>query len=121
MSNSATCAPAAPQREAILANLRAIQDPCSVSAGRPMDIVQMGLIGDLDINGATVRLSLVLTEPVCWFSKDLIAFAKDRIEMTDGVSEAEVYLDAQSIWTPDRIESLPPFLGRFPIVARAGA
>jgi metal-sulfur cluster biosynthetic enzyme len=104
-----------PDRDAILESLGNILDPCSVSAGRPMDIVQMGLIGELRIVGASVHLTLVLTEPACWFSKDLMDFAKNRIEMTQGVQEAVVVLDTEIVWTPDRIKSPRPFLGRYPV------
>lgn len=106
-------------RTAILQRLREIEDPCSVQAGRPMDIVQMGLVGELHIEAGRVSMTLVLTEPVCWFSKDLIAFARDKILQVPGVTEAEVALDAQEIWTPDRMQDPPPFLGRYPVVARA--
>lgn len=119
-NNQDGAAEAAPERQAILASLREIMDPCSVQAGRPMNIVQMGLIGELEIRvDGKVRCSLVLTEAACWFTKDLIAFAKDRIELTQGVREAEVVLDTQEIWTADRIDPPLPFLTRFPITPLA--
>lgn len=111
---------AAVTRDAILAKLGEIDDPCSVAANRTMDIVTMGLVGELSIEGGHVSLSLVLTEPVCWYSGDLIAFATAKVRQVEGVESVEVSLDTQTIWTPDRMKRLPPFIGRIPVVvARA--
>ena len=110
--------PAGISRQAILDKLAEIEDPCSVAAGRPMDVVTMGLVGELSIEaGGRVSLSLVLTEPVCWYSRDLMAFAEAKIRSIPGVQEVEVSLDATTIWTPDRMTRMPPFLGRIPVVA----
>jgi metal-sulfur cluster biosynthetic enzyme len=105
-------------RQAILDKLGEIDDPCSVAAGRTMDIVTMGLIGRLDIEGATVILTLVLTEPVCWYSGDLMAYAQAKIRSVAGVQDVRVSLDTDSIWTPDRIRRMPPFLGKIPVVTK---
>lgn len=107
-------------RERVLSSLAEILDPCSVEANRTMDIVTMGLVGKLEIEGGRVSLSLVLTEPVCWFSRDLMAFAEDKIRSIPGVEAVEVRLDGETIWTPDRISRMPPYLGTIPVVTVNG-
>ncbi len=53
-------------REEILARLSRIQDPCSISHGRPIDIVSFGLVDEVEA-GDPPRVRLRLTEPTCLF------------------------------------------------------
>ena len=110
--------PPLPTRERVLERLAEIQDPCSVAAHRAMDIVSMGLIGQLKIDGRRVSLTLVLTEPVCWFSKDLMAFAEAKMRAVPGVQQADVRLDEETIWTPDRMTRALPLFSGIPIVSQ---
>jgi metal-sulfur cluster biosynthetic enzyme len=103
-------------RQSLLQRLGEIVDPCSVQANRTMDIVTMGLVGELVIDGSRVTLTLVLTEPACWFSRDLMAFAEAKIRSVPGVDDVEVRLDSETIWTPDRVSRMPPYLGPIPVV-----
>lgn len=96
--------PAGVRPDQILAALENAVDPCSVAAGRPMNIVEMGLVDAVDINHAgevTIRLSL--TSPSCMmlgqimdqvdkFVMPLLEGARPRLTFDDGLT-----------WTPDRI------------------
>ena len=84
--------------------LRQVKDPCSVSAGRPVDIVSMGLIGTIEDQDGAIRISLVLTEPVCWFSKDIVGCVETAASRVDGVRSVEAVLDHEEIWDPGRME-----------------
>lgn len=87
----------------IYEQLREIKDPCSISAGRPIDIVKMGLIGDIEERDGDVRISLVLTEPACWFSKSIVEMVEEAVGRAEGVRSVEATLDHETIWTPDRM------------------
>lgn len=88
----------------IYEQLRQIQDPCSIAAGKPIDIVKLGLIGAIDQDsGGKIRISLVLTEPACWFSKNIVEMVEQAVQRVDGVAAVEASLDVETIWTPDRM------------------
>jgi len=90
--------------ERIRDKLREIKDPCSVSAGRPVDIVSLGLIGRIDDDAGDVSISLVLTEPVCWFSQKIVEAVETTVGQVEGVRSVEAFLDPEEIWDPDRME-----------------
>jgi metal-sulfur cluster biosynthetic enzyme len=90
-------------RSAVEARLRAVADPCSIRTRRPMDIVDMGLIGDLEVDGGRVSMSLVLTDPTCIFAAQIIEAIERSLGDLDGVEQVDVRLDDQEIWTPDRM------------------
>lgn len=89
---------------AIIDQLSKIQDPCSIAAGVPIDIVSMGLIGRIEEAQGHVTISLVLTEPACWFSQSLSKMAEQAALKVEGVSTAKALLDDEVIWTPDRMK-----------------
>lgn len=91
------------ERERIIEQLREIKDPCSISAGCPVDIVKLGLIGDIEEDQGDVRISLVLTEPVCWFSQSIVDMVEEAVARIEGVRKVEASLDNETIWTPDRM------------------
>lgn len=91
--------------ELVRRKLREIEDPCSVSAGRPVDIVAMGLIGNIEDDGGNIRISLVLTEPVCWFSKNITDTVEEVVGQLSQVRSVEAFLDNSEIWTPERMEA----------------
>lgn len=88
---------------AVETRLRAVADPCSLRTRRPMDIVDMGLIGDLEVEDGRVSMSLVLTDPTCIFAAQIIDAIERSVGDLDGVEQVDVRLDEQEIWTPDRM------------------
>ncbi|HZP18896.1 MAG TPA: iron-sulfur cluster assembly protein [Bauldia sp.] len=57
----------AERRAEAMSALDAIHDPCSVSIGRPIGLVAMGIIEGVDIAGETVTVSVLPTFPDCMF------------------------------------------------------
>ena len=92
----------------ILEKLSEIIDPCSSRLGRPLNIVDMGLVEDVRIEGATAYVDLVLTEPSCVFFFDFHQKIEDALLGWGGIETVKVALDDNQLWTPDRIAGRRP-------------
>lgn len=75
--------------------LNTIVDPCSITAGVPGGLVDMGLVRDLRIDelpdgGHRVTLAVGVTEPTCVLLGSFIAEAQIRLRALDGVTAVDV-------------------------------
>lgn len=68
-----------------------------------VNIVDLGLIYDVRVNGSTVEIDMTLTAPGCPMSQPMAMDAKAKVEELDGVDEAQVNIVWEPRWTPDRI------------------
>jgi len=89
-------------RKQVLACLDEIQDPCSVVNGTPMGLVEMGLVGSVDVSGnGDVDICLRLTSPFC----EMIGFMKSeaisKIAALGGAGSVNVRCDSGFDWSPD--------------------
>ena len=83
--------------------LSQVKDPCSLGIGRPLGLLDMGLVGQIDISDCGwVKISLVLTQPDCWFFFDITKHIEEACSSLEWVSGVEVEMDSSTIWTPDR-------------------
>jgi metal-sulfur cluster biosynthetic enzyme len=91
--------------ERIMAELNDIVDPCSVAAGCPAGLVEMGLIRSLELRdtatGCDARVTMALTHPFCMMAPVFVNEARIRVADLDGVTGCDVELDATYIWTDD--------------------
>jgi metal-sulfur cluster biosynthetic enzyme len=71
-----------------------------------LDLVVLGLIYDIQIDGARVLATISLTSPFCPVAGQIVEDAKNAIAAIEGVEEAEVSLTFDPPWTPDRISPL---------------
>lgn len=95
-------------RASVEAALNAIVDPCSRATGRPLGLVDMGLIEGLQIGAdGAVQLGIVPTSPLCMMTGVFLAEARQALAAIDGVTRIEVRLDAEHIWTPERMTVTP--------------
>jgi metal-sulfur cluster biosynthetic enzyme len=89
----------------VRAALDAVVDPCSVVAGAPAGLVQMGLVRALELcegePGATIRVHIGVTEPGCLMGASFAAQAHAQLEQLDGVARVEIELDHANDWMPD--------------------
>lgn len=90
-------------RKDVESQLRKVADPCSLRAKMPLDVLSMGLISDLKIDGACVRMNLVLTDPTCLFGGEISDAIQTAVLQLPGVETVEVGFDTEEIWTPDRL------------------
>jgi metal-sulfur cluster biosynthetic enzyme len=78
--------------------LRTVKDP-EIN----LDLVVLGLIYDIRIDGAKVEVTMSLTSPMCPVAGELVDQARGAVEKVPGVESAEVELTFSPPWTPDRI------------------
>lgn len=91
-------------RAQIAAELDHIKDPCSLAAGTPMGLAELGLVDTIEIDDAgAVLVKLRLTSPFC----HMIGFFKTetaaRVGAIDGVTSVELQADNGLDWSPSRI------------------
>jgi metal-sulfur cluster biosynthetic enzyme len=91
----------APDRDAIVAALRDVYDPCC--ADRGVSIVDMGVVEDVRVDGAHVDVDLVLTTGWCPFVSSMSTAIPERLRRMDGVESVEVRTVWDPVWTPDRL------------------
>lgn len=91
-------------REQITAQLDEIKDPCSLAAGTPMGLAEMGLVDAVEISETgAVLVKLRLTSPFChmigYFTKEV----SRRIKALPGVTAVDLQADNGLDWSPSRI------------------
>lgn len=93
-------------RRLITAELDEIKDPCSLAAGTPFGLAEMGLVDQILISDAgQVTVKLRLTSPFCHMIGFFKLEASRRIEALDGVRSVELVADQGLDWSPSRISA----------------
>ncbi|WP_440953227.1 metal-sulfur cluster assembly factor [Methanococcoides sp. FTZ1] len=69
----------------------------------PINIVDLGLVYDVDVEGNQVNIKMTLTTPGCPMYAVILDNVKQKVESIDGIEKAEVELVWDPPWTPDRI------------------
>ena len=78
-------------KEAVLDALRQVQDP-----DLHKDIVTLGFVRDIDIDGARVGFEIQLTTPACPAKEALEQAARDAVSGLPGVEEVAIDMTAQT-------------------------
>src|SRR4051812_45606313 len=76
--------------ESVLNALRTIMDP-----DLRKDIVTLGFIKDLAINGGDVSFRVVLTTPACPVKEEMEGMAREAVQVLPGVANVAVTMDAE--------------------------
>jgi len=87
-------------KDAVLAALSKVEDP-----DLRQDIVSLGMIRDLKIDGGKVSFSIVLTTPACPLKSKIEADARAAVQALPGVESVEVKMDAE-VPTDGRVRGL---------------
>ena len=69
-----------------------------------LNIVDMGLIYDIVVEGRDVRIDMSLTSPGCPSGPEIMSDAERELRSIPNVGEVAVNLVWSPPWTPDRIE-----------------
>jgi metal-sulfur cluster biosynthetic enzyme len=69
----------------------------------PVNIVDLGLVDDVEVNNDNVAVKMTLTAPGCGMGTMIAADAKEKILALEGVSDATVDLVWDPPWDPSRI------------------
>jgi len=90
--------------DAIRAELNEILDPCSVVAGAPAGLDEMGLVRALSVKeapgGVAIEMRIGVTEPGCMMGASFAIKARERLEALAGVVAVDVQLDHTADWEP---------------------
>jgi metal-sulfur cluster biosynthetic enzyme len=79
--------------------LRRVKDP-----ELNLNIVDLGLIYDVNVEGPNVRVDMSLTSPGCPSGPEIMGEAEQQLKSIAGVGDVTVNLVWSPPWTPDRIE-----------------
>jgi metal-sulfur cluster biosynthetic enzyme len=79
--------------------LRRVKDP-----ELNLNIVDLGLVYDVRVEGANVEIDMSLTSPGCPSGPEIMTEAEKQLRTLPGVEEATVNLVWSPPWSPERIE-----------------
>jgi metal-sulfur cluster biosynthetic enzyme len=68
------------------------------------NIVDIGLIFNIQIKQNDVKLTLTMTSPMCPVTSIIMADAQLRIEAINGIGNVELELVWDPLWSPDMME-----------------
>ena len=86
--------------------LDAIYDPCSVAAGKPKGLLQMGLVlGWAFTAPGRLKVRFCMTFTGCTMAPHFMEAARESLETLPGISAVETELDTGFLWTPDRMRA----------------
>ena len=83
----------------VKAALRRVKDP-----ELNLNIVDLGLVYAIRVDGAKVRVDMSLTSPGCPSGPEIMVGAEEQVRALPGVEDVTVNLVWNPMWTPDRIE-----------------
>lgn len=71
-----------------------------------LDLVVLGLIYDIEVDGSDVHVVMSLTSPMCPVADQIVQDAKAAVSGVEGVESCEIDLSWDPPWTPERIAPL---------------
>ena len=86
--------------DAVYAQLRQVYDP-----EIPVNIVDLGLIYDVAVDGPTCNITMTLTSQACPEAKTIPDVVKRRCNTVPGITATEVKIVWDPQWTPQRISA----------------
>ena len=94
-----------PTREEVVEALREVEDP---ELG--MDIVELGLMYDVEVDGPKVKVAYSLTSLGCPAGPMIQEGIEEAASRVPGVEEVETELTWDPPWTPDRMSDDAKFI-----------
>ena len=88
-----------PTADEVRSALRRVKDP-----ELNLNIVDLGLVYDVAVDGRAVKVDMSLTSPGCPSGPEIMRDAEQQVKSVPGVADATINLVWSPIWTPDRIE-----------------
>jgi metal-sulfur cluster biosynthetic enzyme len=77
-----------------------VKDPCSVGAGMPMGLDEMGLVKRIEVRETRVSIEIRLTSPSCFMHSYFIDEIQWRVGELPGVDQVDVEFDLGVDWAP---------------------
>jgi metal-sulfur cluster biosynthetic enzyme len=94
-----------PTRDEVIEAMREVEDP---ELG--MDIVELGLMYDVEVDGPKVKVLYSLTSMGCPAGAMISDGILDAARAVEGVEEVEAELTFDPPWTPDRMSEDAKFI-----------
>jgi metal-sulfur cluster biosynthetic enzyme len=69
-----------------------------------LNIVDLGLIYDVEVEDGQATITMTLTSPGCPAGGTIMAGAQEAARGAEGIDDADVKLVWKPFWTPDRID-----------------
>ena len=79
--------------------LRRVKDP-----DLHLNIVDLGLLYGVRVDGSTVNVDMTLTSPACPSGPEIVSSVEREVGAIDGVESVKTNIVWTPFWTPDRIE-----------------
>ena len=79
--------------------LRSVKDP-----ELDLNIVDLGLVYDVEVDGGEVRIKMTLTSPGCPAGPMITNDVYREVRALDGATDVDVEIVWEPYWTPERIE-----------------
>jgi metal-sulfur cluster biosynthetic enzyme len=79
--------------------LRRVKDP-----DLSLNIMDLGLVYDIAVDGTTVKVDMTLTSPACPSGPEIMADADKELRKLEGVEDVKVNLVWAPFWTPEKME-----------------
>lgn len=79
--------------------LRRVKDP-----DLHLNIVDLGLLYGIRVDGSTVNVDMTLTSPACPSGPEIVSSVEREVGAIDGVEAVKTNIVWTPFWTPDRIE-----------------
>ncbi len=94
-------------RDALIAEisrrLEQVPEPCAIAMGLPKNIVDMGLIEDIEPGErGDVTITMCLPDAGCVHFNSMQQYIADVLDTLEGVRTIRVRQTLDSLWTPDR-------------------
>ena len=94
-----------PSREEVIDALRVVEDP---ELG--MDIVELGLLYDVEVEGPKVKVEYTLTSMGCPVGPMIEEAISETVATMDGVQEVEAELTWNPPWSPEKMSDDAKFV-----------
>ena len=85
--------------EAVRQALRQVKDP-----ELDMNIVDLGLVYDVEVDGGLVRINMTLTSPGCPAGPMITNDIYKVVRALEGVQDVDIDIVWEPYWTPERID-----------------
>ncbi len=87
-----------PVKEEVMKALRNCYDP-----EIPVNLVDLGLIYEVNVNDGNVQISMTLTAPGCGMGPHIAQNVKDEVNKVAGIKGTEVDMVWEPQWTPEKM------------------
>jgi metal-sulfur cluster biosynthetic enzyme len=90
----------------VFRELNAIVDPCSIAAGAPAGLLDMGLVREATLHplvsgGYRVCVRISVTHPFCIIAGVFLSEVEKRLRALPSIVEVDASIDSTTLWRPE--------------------